>query len=238
LKGKIQTSNKYEGTVSLSDKLGKGSTLFVTGKTELGPKPKESIEFGFDYLSKDLGSVNLKFISPISFESKDIEFYGAGVGYYQGASLGVDVQTNLSPFNVTKSNGYLQYDNSNYSVGLFGKLDNKKKTSKAGLGFYQTINDSTKAALEISADPRAPENATLKVAGSYKFDDYTSIRPRISIFSQTKEMRLGFVLKQTLSPIAKLTVSTDLSTNSLFQDLSEETVFKKNQFGVTVTFFD
>jgi len=130
LKGKFQTSNKYEATLSLNDKLVKGSTLFVTGRAELGSKPKETVELGFDYLNKEYATFNLKFISPFSFKTEDLEIYTAGVGYFQGVHVGGDVQfkpVGGDGIEVSKSNGYLQYDNSGYSTALFGKYDKKKE---------------------------------------------------------------------------------------------------------------
>jgi len=134
VRGKLQTSNKYEATVSLNDKLIKGSTVFVTGKAELGTKPKESVEFGFDYLNKEYATFNLKFISPISFKTEDLEIYTAGVGYFQGSSLGGDVQfkpVGGDGVEVSKANGYFQYDNSGFSTALFGKYDKKKRNNQS-----------------------------------------------------------------------------------------------------------
>jgi hypothetical protein len=234
LKGKFQTSNKFESTLSLNDKLVKGATLFVTGKAEVTDKPKQSLEVGVDYINKDFGTFNLKVISPSTFDTKDIELYTAGVGHYEGVSVGVDVQLHPSNRVVSKSNGYIQYDNTDYSFALFGKYD-KKKGYKVGAGHYHTLNSTTKGAVEVSVDPQSVSNTTIKVAGNHKYDEHTVLRPRLSVYALTKEVRLGFVLKQTLSSISKLTFSTDISTNSLFQ---EEKSFKKNQFGVTLSFFD
>jgi len=240
LKGKIQTTNKYEATLSLNDKVVKGSTVFVTGRAEVGDKPKKTLEFGVDYLNKEYGSLNLKVITPHSFDTKDIELYAAFVGYYQGASIGGDVQLKVvapeKETPISKWNGYLQYDYSsnNYSSALFGKHD-KKKGTRVGFGHYQIVNDTITGALELSVDPQSVDNSNLKFGGSYKFDKFTTLRPRVSVYSKTKEVRLGFVLKQTLSDIAKLTFTTDLSTSTLFQ---QEGKFIPNQYGVTVSFFD
>jgi len=177
----------------------------------------------------------LKLISPPSFDTKDIEFYGATVGYYQGCSLGGDVQLKVvTPAQVSKWNGYLQYDNPNYSSAFFGKHD-KKKGTRVGFGHYQTVNETVSGALELSVDPQSVDNTIFKVGGSYKFDKFTNLRPRVTVYSKTKEVRLGFVLKQTLSDIAKLTFTTDLSTSTLLQ---QEGKFIPNQYGVTISFFD
>jgi len=110
-----------------------------------------------------------------------------------------------------------------------------KKKYRVGAGHYHILKDNCKGAVEISVDPQEPSNTTIKVAGNCKYDEHTLLRPRISFFAQTKEVRLGLVLKQTLSSISKLTFATDICTNSIFQD---GTSFKKNQFGVTLSFFD
>jgi len=236
LKGKFQTSNKFESTISLNDKLVKGSTLFVTGKAEVTDKPKQTLELGFDYMNKDFGSFNLKLISPPTFDPKDIELYTAGVGQYQGVSVGVDVQLHPSSKVVSKSNGYIQYDDKDFSFALFGKYD-KKKGYKVGAGHHHTLNGTLKGAIEISVDPQEVSNTTIKVAGNYRYDEHSLLRPRLSFYAQSKEVRLGFVHKQTLSSISKLTFATDISTNSIFQGEGKEK-FKKNQFGVTLSFFD
>jgi len=235
IKGKFQTSNKYEATLSLGDKIVKGTTFFVTGKAEVTDKPKESFELGFDFISKEIGSVNLKFITPRSFDTDELEFYGAGVGYYQGVSVGGDVQLKATnPKDVSKANGYLQFDNSITSSALFVKYD-KKKGTKVGVGHHHILHDTFKGAMELSTDPHALDHTTLKLVGNHKFDENTNLRPRLTFSYDTKEVRLGFVLKQKLSSIAKLTLSSDCSTSSL---LGQEGKFKHNQFGVTLSFFD
>jgi len=232
VKGKIQTSNKYETTVSLNDKIVKGTTFFITGKVEVSNK--ETVELGFDYLNKEMGSLNLKVISPYPFDSELIELYCAGVGYYQGVSIGGDVQFKPSTREVSKANGYVQFDNNEMSAAGFVKFTNGKGT-KVGFGHHHKVNDTTSGALEISVDTSNTSNTILKVVGNHKFDDHTTLRPRVSVYGLSKEVRVGFVLKQTLSSIAKLTLSSDLSTHTLFQ---QEGKFKKNQFGVTLSFFD
>jgi len=115
---------------------------------------------------------------------------------------------------------------------FFAKFE--KSEVKVGLGHYHSINDKVKGALELSVNPSNPKDTTIKVAGKYKLDKNTSLRERFSFFANTNEVRLGFILKQTLSSISKLTLSTDISANSFFQ----EGKFKKNQYGVTLSFFD
>jgi len=247
LKGKFITTNKFEETLSIDgDKVLKGSTFFLTGKGDLSDStdPKHSFEVGFDYLNKEFGSLNLKFISPVSLDSKNFELYSAFVGYYQGVSLGGDVQ--LYPARggeVSKANGYLQYDNSkgkDFSTALFGKYESKGEnvTTKVGVGHYHEINKSLQVAGEVSLDPKKPNEITLKVAETYKLDDQSKIKPRFSYTTENKELRFGLVFKQTVSPIIKVTLSTEISVNPLVQTDIKSSNFKNNQFGVTLSFFD
>jgi len=133
---------------------------------------------------------------------------------------------------VSKANGYIQYDNPNFSSAFFAKFE--KSIVKVGLGHYHLVNDKVKGALELSVNPSNPIDTTIKVAGNYKFDKNTKLRERVSFFALNNEVRLGFVLKQTLSSISKLTLSTDISANSFLK----EGEWKKNQYGVTLSFFD
>jgi len=128
LKAKLQTSNKFEATLSAADKLTKGATAFITGKCELGPETsKNTVEVGVDYLNKEYGSVNLKFVTPITLETSSMELYGAFVGHTQGASIGADVFAKVGSQEVTKSNGYVQYDDKEKSIAVWGKFDKKKR---------------------------------------------------------------------------------------------------------------
>jgi len=113
----------------------------------------------------------------------------------------------------------------------------KKKGTKVGFGHFQKISDEFNAGLEVSLDPHEVTNSVLKVAGNYKIDKDSSVRPRLTVFSKTKEIRLGFIYKQTLSSFAKLTFSSDLCGNLLF-DKKESDDFRNHQLGVAVTFFD
>jgi len=244
LKGKFITTNKCESTLSVNgDTVLKGSTFFATGKCDLSDPsdPKHSFEVGFDYLNKEFGSLNFKFISPISLDSKSFELYTAFVGYYQGVSVGGDVQ--LHPARggeVSKSNGYLQYDKQNFSTALFGKYEKKggNVITKVGVGHYHDIYKHLKVAGEVSLDPKNPNDVTLKVSDTYTLDDQSNIKPRLTFTTENKELRFGLVFKQTISPIAKLTLSTDISTNPLFQTDVKGSSFKSNQYGVTLSFFD
>jgi len=113
----------------------------------------------------------------------------------------------------------------------------KKKGIKIGFGHFHKIKDDINAGLEVSIDPHEVSNSHLKVAGNFKLDKDTSVRPRLTVFSKTKEIRLGFVFKQTLSSFAKLTLSTDLCGNLLI-DKKESDDFRNHQLGVTLSFFD
>jgi len=236
LRGKIQTSNKYEATISLNDKLAVGSTLFATGKCEFGTTSKQSVEVGLDYLNKDYGSVNLKLMSPISFDYKDLEIYGAGTVYNKGFGLsaGVDAQMKPKGNDLSKANGYVQYDNSNLSFALFGKYDAKKRLRKAGLGYYQNVNANLKAGVEFSVDPQEFKNTAIRIGDNYKIDDLSSVKGRFSIYGRD-QFRVGLVYKQNLSTHSKLTVSSDLNANLLLNQKSES---KGHQYGVTLSFFD
>jgi len=243
VKGKLQTSNRFESTVSLNDYITKGTTFFLTGKCEvLAVGNKSSVEVGFDYLNKDYGSLNLKLISPTTFNTDDIELYAAGVASTQGISGGADVQLKPSSQDVSKWNAYLQYDDADNSVAAFGKYEKKDKDNKtrvAGIGVYRNVDARTKGALELSVDTFDTSKTTLKAGINYKGDDSSSVKGKVSVFG-TNQFRLGTVYKQSLSTSAKLTFATDLNLNSLF---SESETKKKdnligNQFGVSLSFFD
>jgi len=235
LKGKLQTSNRYEGTVSLNDKLVKGSTLFLTGKAELGSKPKQSIEAGFDYLNKDFASLNLKFISPTSFNMEDVEIYAAGTSHAQGISGGADIQFKPTVQEISKWNVFAQYDDSDNSIGVFGKFDKEKKSRVAGFGVYRNIEQNLKGALEFSIDTLDTSKTTLKVGTNYQIDDSSSLKSKISVFG-TNQFRIGNVYKQTLTSTSKLTFINDINANLLLDKKADSGI--GHQFGVTLSFFD
>jgi len=111
-------------------------------------------------------------------------------------------------------------------------------TTKVGVGHYHDINKNLKVAGEVSLDPKNPQELTLKVSDTYTLDDQSNIKPRLTFTTENKELRFGLVFKQTISPISKLTLSTDMSVNPLFQQDAKGSSFKGNQFGLTLSFFD
>jgi len=111
-------------------------------------------------------------------------------------------------------------------------------TTKVGVGHYHDINKNMKVAGELSLDPKKLNEVTLKISDTYTLDDQSNIKPRLTFTTENKELRFGLVFKQTISPIAKLTLSTELSTNPLFQTDIKSSSFQNNQFGVTLSFFD
>jgi len=238
VKGKYQTNNKFETTLSLNDQLAKGSTIFATGKCELAPKgTKTSFELGVEYLNKEKLSANLKFITPSSFDSSKFELYGNFTGYYEGVSVGGEVKANISSQDLSIGNGFIQYDNSDQSIALFRKYDLSKGINKAGFGYFRHINSHLKGALEVAVDVSDYSNTVVKVGGDYNLhsDGSSSIKPRLSLYG-TDHQRIGFVYKHKVSPNVKLTVASDLNVNTLLDQKVEKS--KGHQFGVTLSFFD
>jgi len=120
VKGKLQTNNNFEGTLNFNNYLIKGSTFFGTGK--LNERGQSSLEAGVTYLNKEIGSLNLKVISPFTFKTSDIDIYGAFVGYKSGFSLGGDCKLKVSPFNSSACNAYLEYVKDDVALAFFWKI--------------------------------------------------------------------------------------------------------------------
>jgi len=232
VKGKVQTNNTFEGSILFNNIL--GSTLFLTDK--LNDKNEKSIEAGIDYLSKDVGSVNVKVISPIEFDTTKIDIYTALVGFYNGYSLGGDCKVNLkNVLQPTAGNAYLEYNKKDVSVVLFGKYEDKegKKKKTLGVGYHQNIKDNIRSSVDYSFE-QVSARSVLRFGTSYKFDENCSLKTRL-LLKGKKDMRLGLVLKQNLFPSTRLTFTTDLDTRSLLDNVSEG---PGHQFGVTLSFFD
>jgi len=238
LKAKLQTSNKFEATLTAADKLTKGATAFITGKCELGPETsKNTVEVGVDYLNKEYGSVNLKFMAPTTLETSNMELYGAFVGHTQGASIGADVQAKVGSQEVTKSNGYVQYDDKEKSIAVWGKFD-KKKGYKAGLGVYYHQNDNVKYGFEASLDPKDKDSNQIRLGSIRKQDDSSLLKGRVTI-TNLEEFRFGLVYKLGLSPDSKVTIASDINANTLFNlKSSKKALSVGHQFGLTLSFFD
>jgi len=238
LKGKFVSSNKYESTLTLNDHLVKGASVFVTGKCELGDKPKHSIDLGVDYLNKEYAAVNVKVTSPVPhFDTNDIDLYLAGVAHQQGVSLGGEVQVKPARKEVSKWTTYLQYDDSTRSGALFGKYEKNRKgvvSKKYGLGYYQKVNDKVDAALEVSADASNIDKPTVKLGGIFKCDSNSTCKTRLT--ADSTKLRVALALKQKLSNSAKLTIGTDLNVHRLLN--TEKDVGLGHLFGVPLSFFD
>jgi len=239
LKGKFVSSNKYETTLTFNDHLVKGASVFVTGKCELGDKPKQSIDLGVDYLNKEYAAVNVKVTSPVPhFDTNDIDLYMAGVAYRQGVSVGGEVQVKPARKDVSKWTTYLQYDDSTRSGALFGKYEKNKKgvvSKKYGLGYYQKVNDKVDAALEVSTDASNINQPTVKVGGVFKCDANSTCKTRLT--ADSTKLRVALALKQKLSNSAKLTLGTDLNVHRLLNREGKD-VGLGHLFGVTLSFFD
>jgi len=234
VKGKLQTNNTFEGSVLFNNLLLKGSTLFVTDK--LSDKGDKSIEAGVDYLSKDLGSLNLKVISPLDFDTSKIDVYTAFVGFYKGFSLGGDCKLGLGNFKATSCNAILEYVKNDQALAFFGKYEIKgeKKKKTFGVGYHQYINDSIRSSVDYAFE-QLSKSSTLRFGTSYKFDENSSLKSRIVIRGK-RDMRLGLVLKQNLYPSTKLTFTSDINTRLLLDNTAGDGA--GHQFGVTLSFFD
>jgi hypothetical protein len=124
LKGKLQTSNVFEGSLLLNDKLLKGSTVFATGKVD---GEKKTVELGFDYLNKDHGSLNLKLISPPVLDVEQLDVYGAVVGHHNGVSVGGDARVSVNTKELKLWDAYAEYDKDDVQIAAYAKFDQKKK---------------------------------------------------------------------------------------------------------------
>jgi len=238
LKGKIPTSNEFETTILANDILTKGATVFVTGKCNVeASSVKSSVEVGVDYLQKDLGSVNLKVITPTPVETNDIKVYGAITGHSNGVSVGVEgtVGNFEKGAKLEKWTGYIQHDSEGQSVALFGK--NTGKEVSAGVGYYKVLNDTFSTAVEVSADPSDVSKNVVKVGAVVKIDANSTVKERIHI-QNGHNFRYASVYKQNLSSCAKLTFLTDFNLNHLISAPGKDDKSLGNHFGVSLTFFD
>jgi len=231
LKGKLVTTNTFEGSLLLNDKLLQGSTLFATGKAE---GEKRTIEVGFDYLNKENGSLNLKFITPPTTEMKELDLYAAAVGHYNGTSLGGDVRLNLSSNELKLWDVYAEYDNKDVQIAGFAKYDKKKSKKSYGFGYSHNVNENIRGAVEYSYNAVAGEG-NLKFGTAYKVDSNTTLKSRFTL-QGSKAMRFGFVVKQNINPTTKVTLITDINANRLYDNDERESA--GHQFGVTLSFFD
>jgi len=233
LKGKLQTNNAFEGSFLINDYLGKGSTVFLTDK--LTDKKEKVVEGGFDYLSKDLGSLNLKLITNGEFDLEKTDFYGAAVAYKNGFSIAGDCKLNVSDFKFSSYNGYVEYVKGDLSVAVFGKYEKKgdKEKKTFGVGYHQNIKENIRGAVDFSLEHKSV-TSLLRFGTNYKVDDNTSVKTRLCLRG-TRDMRVGFVLKQNILPSTKITFTSDINTRLLYDNVSEG---YGHQFGVTLSFFD
>jgi len=233
IKGKLQTNNVFEGSFLVNDYLAKGSTLFLTDKYT--DKHEKVVEGGFDYLSKDLGSVNLKVITNSDFDMEKTEFYGAAVGFKDGFSLAGDCKLSISDWKFSSYNGYLEYVKGDLSVAAFGKYEKKgdKEKKTLGVGYHQNIKENIRGAVDFSLELKSV-TSLLRFATNYKVDDNTSIKTRLSLRG-TRDFRVGFVLKQNILPTTKITFTSDINTRLLYDNVAEGV---GHQFGVALSFFD
>jgi hypothetical protein len=233
LKGKFITDNTIEASILANDKLAKGSTIFLTGKID--NKLNSSVEVGLDYLEKGKGSLNLKVISPTDLDFEKVDIYGAAVGVYKNYSIGVDGKLNPDSQSIANWNSFIEYNHQDLTFALFSKMDKDKNIKKCGFGYSQDVNSSTKGALDFTYDHNKRETS-MRVGTNYKVDTHTSLKSRFALRS-TNEMRLGLVLKQNLTPTARVTLTSDINTRLLF-DRPEKIEGAGHQFGVALSFFD
>jgi len=122
LKGKLQTNCALEGTVTVSDVLGKGSAFIVTEKID--DKSVKTLEVGLDFLQKDVATVNAKVTLP-ELDVNKADLYLAGVGVYEHFSVGGDVKVNAKQ-ELTLWDAHLEYNKNDITCASFAKFDKKK----------------------------------------------------------------------------------------------------------------
>jgi len=229
LKGKLQTNCALEGTATVSDLLGKGSALFVTGKVD--DKNVKTLEVGLDYTQTGVATVNAKVTVP-ELDLNKADLYLAGVALHEHYTVGGDVKVN-SKQEVTLWDVNFELNKQDITFAAFGKFD-KKKGKKYGFGYGQNLGSDVKGVVDFSFNPES-KHGTVRVATNSKIDESSSLKNRFTVTSN-KEFRWGVVLKQNLNSSTRVTLTSDVNARSLFDGASESG--PGHQFGVAVSFFD
>jgi len=231
LEAKVGTDRKFQKTISLVDYLQKGSKFFVRGLTENG---KHTGEVGFEYKDERV-ALNGTVTKPLEGQVKVV---GAGVAKQNSYTVGGDVEYELEK-GVLRYSTKLQYDKEDSTFCLFlndqlvPKNVSDKPKREVGFSYFFKLRNDLNGALDFKVDDKLNDNE-FRVGSVLKVDSNTSIKSRMLIKNK-KDFRVGFALKQKVTPNTKVTLSTDLDAKSLFG--TEEGV-NKHRFNLTLSFGD
>jgi len=206
---KLGTDRKFQKTLSFLDVFGqKGSKVFLRGLYEKG---KPSGEVGFEFKN---GTVALNGSVTIP-KTKVFRGTGAGVYRYNEYSLGGDVDFDQEK-GVTRYSGKLQVDKSDSTFCLFMNDISVPKEGppkkEVGFGYFHKVRPNLKGAVDLKVD--GSFETEIRLGSDLSVDETTNFKTRLYV--KRKDLRLGFAYKQRLSPVTKLTVSTDLNSKSFF----------------------
>jgi len=215
----------------MTDVLGqKGSKVYVKGIHEEG---NTSGEVGLEYKDKKV-ALNGSVSKPL--KEGFFKVLGAGVIKHNNFSVGGDVEYEHSEKGVLRYSAKGQYDKDDSTFCLFfndilkPKKENEKPKKELGFSYFFKIRSDLNGALDFKADEN--KDTELRVGSSLKVDSNTTVKSRM-VVKNKQDFRVGLVLKQKITPTAKVAISTDLDTKSLFEDGEN-----KHRFNFALTFGD
>jgi len=140
---------------------------------------------------------------------------GAGVYKYKKYSVGGDVEFEQDK-GVTRFSGKVQIDRDESAFCLFmndlripkKKLEEPK--TDVVFGLFSKIKSDLSGALDFKVDNKL--DTEMRLGSDYKVDQSTNFKSRLTV--NRKDLRIGLVYKQKLTPSTKITVSSDLNTRS------------------------
>jgi len=229
LEGKLGTDKKFQHTINVLDVGQKGSKVFLRGLSEKG---KHSGELGFEFKN---GTVALN--GSVTYPLSNGIVRGAGAGVYKlnEYSVGGDVEFDQEK-GLLRYSGKIQVDKSDSTFCLFmndikiPKEGNPKKD--IGFGYFSKMRPDLNGAVDIKVDGNL--NTEVRLGSDLSVDKSSNIKSRLYI--KKKDLRIGFAYKQRLSPVTKLTVSTDLNSRHFFGTTDQ--VKNDHRFNFTFTHGD
>lgn len=196
VKGTLESARNFKTEVTVENKLVDHLKTTVAGETD-----KDAVKLSLEY-KQDSFNVQADIDLP---PTKDRSITASSVFEYEKFFFGVQGSFSLDKSSLEKANAAISYVNDDFVA----TLNVQDKGKKLDASYHHKVNSDLAIAANAAVDVDAPAEPKLALVASYKLDGDASTKGRLDT-----DGRLGLAYSQQLNSFAKLTIATDLNTNS------------------------
>jgi len=221
LKGKFNTNNELEGTVTFNN-ISPGLKVEVTGVERFGPKKKaEASLITLSHYLKPAVSYQNEFVAlklglKYKFEKLAVKdgHFNVTFQYPERLNIGFNVTAKTKDYK-PHFNVRAQWKESDYTA--VGALEQIKDDYIASFSFIQNISHNVKFATVSKCSKGNTKPSSIAVGGSWTVDPDTTVRGKFEVEGANK-FNLGLALQQTVTQHATVTMGADISVSDLLKN--------------------